>query len=111
MGPTDRAIRLHTGHLVLAMASVIAMLVIGLAYAGLAYAGRLQTFDQSRSSPQPVRTVDLNMVSAARELEPPLERLFTDAADRRLAAQSLFDFILSERNSGYSLPNVGTILR
>ena len=89
---TDRTGGLHTGHIVLALTSVVAMLVIG-----LAYAGRLQTSRQ-----QPVRVIDLNTVSSSKELEPILERP---------AAQALFDFIQDVRQEGRVLPNVGAILK
>ena len=89
---TDRTGRLHTGHIVLALTSVVAMLVIG-----LAYAGRLQTSRQ-----QPVRVIDLNTVSSSKELESILERP---------AAQALFDFIQDVRQEGRVLPNVGAILK
>jgi len=75
------------------------MLVIG-----LSYAGRLRTVDSSRSS-----VVDLNTVSASSELEPLFEHLYANPAERRTAAQSLFDYILSKRHAGESLPNVGAI--
>jgi cell division protein FtsW (lipid II flippase) len=102
----DRAPHLRTGHFILALTSLVAMLVIA-----FAYAGRTTTLGLSGSSQQRVRLIDLNTVSNAKELEPVLERLFAHPADRRFAAQSLFDFILSVRKAGDSLPNVGAILR
>jgi cell division protein FtsW (lipid II flippase) len=102
----DRAPHLRTGHFILALTSLVAMLVIA-----FGYAGRTTTLGLSGSSQQRVRLIDLNTVSNAKELEPVLERLFAHPADRRFAAQSLFDFILSVRKAGDSLPNVGAILR
>ena len=89
---TDRTGGLHTGHIALALTSVVAMLVIG-----LGYAGRIQTFRQ-----QPAHVIDLNSVSSSKELEPLLERQ---------TAQALFDFIQEVRQEGRVLPNVGAILK
>jgi cell division protein FtsW (lipid II flippase) len=83
---------LHTGHIVLALTSVVAMLIIG-----LAYAGRIQTSPQ-----QPAHVIDLNTVSSSKELEPLLDRK---------AAQALFDFIHDVRKEGKELPNVGAVLK
>src|SRR5262249_57544439 len=58
-----------------------------------------------------VSIVNLNSVSDSKDLEPMLERLFANPTDRRFAAQGLFDFILSVRKAGASLPNVGAVLR
>jgi cell division protein FtsW (lipid II flippase) len=84
--------RFHTGHLVLALTSVVAMLIIG-----LAYAGRTQTSTQQTS-----RVIDLNTVSSSKELEPLLDRP---------ASQALFEFIQDVRKEGGGLPNVGAILK
>jgi cell division protein FtsW (lipid II flippase) len=97
----DGAAHLHIGHFLLAVTSILAMFVIG-----LAYGGRI-----SRSSQQPVSLVNLNSVTDSKELEPMLERLFANPTDRRFAAQGLFEFILSVRKAGASLPNVGAVLR
>src|SRR5262249_59975485 len=78
---THRTGGLHTGHILLALTSVVAMLVIG-----LAYAGRIQT-----SLQQPAHVIDLNTVSSSKELEPLLERP---------AAQDLFNFIQDVRKAG-----------
>src|SRR5262245_17474516 len=88
----DSTGRLCTGYLVWALTSIVAMLVIG-----LAYAGRLQT-----SLQKPAHVIDLNAVSSSKELEPLVERP---------AAQDLFDFIHDVRKAGGVLPNVGAILK
>src|SRR5262249_27046085 len=102
----EGAAHLHTGHFLLAVTSIVSLLVIA-----FAYAGRTSMLGLSGSSQQHVRLMDLNTVSNSKELEPVLERLFANPADRRFAAQGLFDFILSVRKAGDSLPNVGAILR
>src|SRR5215510_15930263 len=104
---SDREFRyLRRGHFTLALTSLVAMLVIA-----FAYAGRISTLGLSDSSQQRVRLANLNTVTDSKELEPVLERLFANPVDRRSAAQNLFDFILSVRRTGDSLPNVGTILK
>src|SRR5262245_37482740 len=102
----DRAAHVHIGHFLLAMTSLVAMLLIG-----LAYAGRTSTSGLTGSSQRPVLFTNLNTVSDSKELEPSLEHLIANPTDRRFAAQSLFDFILSVRKAGVSLPNVGAILK
>src|SRR5215468_10700064 len=89
---TERTGALHAGHIVLALTSLVAMLVIG-----LAYAGRIQT-----SLQQPAHVIDLNTVSSSKELELLLEHQ---------PAQDLFDFIHDVRKEGRELPNVGAVLK
>jgi cell division protein FtsW (lipid II flippase) len=76
----------------LALTSVVATLVIG-----LAYSGRILTSPQ-----QPAHVIDLNTVSSSRELEPLLDRQ---------AAEALFDFIQDVHKAGGVLPNVGVVLK
>jgi cell division protein FtsW (lipid II flippase) len=87
---THRTGGLHTGHIVLALTSVVAMLVIG-----LAYAGRINTQSVAH-------VINLNTVPSSKELEPLLEHQ---------TAQDLFDFIQDVRKAGGVLPNVGAVLR
>src|SRR5690348_3448145 len=89
---TKRTGGLHNGHIVLALTSLAAMLVIG-----LAYAGRIQMSQQ-----QPAHVIDLNTVSSSKELEPLLEHQ---------AALALFDFIQGVRKEGRELPNVGAVVK
>ena len=93
------------GHLLLALTSVVGMLVLG-----LAHAGRLSAYGLSRSSQQAGQVTNLNTVSDSKQLEPLLERLSLNAADRGFAAQNLFRFIRDLREAGDTLPNVGAIL-
>src|SRR5262250_139772 len=102
----DSVAHLRMGHFMLALTCLVAMLVIA-----FAYAGRISTLGLFESSQERVRLSDLNTVTDSKELEPVLERLFANPVDRRFAAQGLFDFILSVRKAGGSLPNVGTILK
>jgi cell division protein FtsW (lipid II flippase) len=102
----DAKARLRSGHGLVAITSIVAMLVLV-----LAYSGRLATFGLNPTSGQSGRVINLNTVSAANELEPLFARVFTSPADQRFAAQGLFDFLASERNAGQVLPNVGVIAR
>src|SRR5262245_45356698 len=90
--------RLRSGHLLLALTSVVAMLVLGSAYSG-----------RSIKSSNLTNVTNLNAVSDSKQLDPLFEHLYADSAERRAAAQSLFKFIDSIRKSGDSLPNVGAI--
>jgi cell division protein FtsI/penicillin-binding protein 2/cell division protein FtsW (lipid II flippase) len=76
-----------------------------------AYQGQRSTSDLLRSSQRGVQVTNLNNVSDPKELEPVLEHLFVNPADRQFAAQGLFDFLDSARKAGRSLPNVGAILK
>jgi cell division protein FtsW (lipid II flippase) len=93
--------RFHFGHLLLALTSIVSMSVIA-----LTYVGRLHAFD---ASAQPAQTINLNGVTASKELEPALDRVFTDIADRQFAAHALFDFVRAARDGGNMIPNVGAI--
>ncbi len=75
---------------------------------GLAYAGRLRAFD---ATAQPPQTINLNAVTESKELDPALERVFTNVSDRQFAAHALFDFVRATRDAGDMLPNVGAILK
>ena len=55
-------------------------------------------------------TIDLNAVTRSSELVPLFAPIFTDESDRRSAATQLHQFILSRRERGETLPNVGAIL-
>jgi cell division protein FtsI/penicillin-binding protein 2/cell division protein FtsW (lipid II flippase) len=76
----------------------------------LAYEGRRTTSNLRGSSQPGIHLTNLNNVTDRQELEPVLEHLFVDPADRQSAAQGLFEFIQSVRKAGGSLPNVGAIL-
>jgi cell division protein FtsW (lipid II flippase) len=92
-------------HLVLAITSVVAVLAIGLAYGGRLAAQRHTESSQHRSQP-----TNLNLVTDSRDLEPLFHSIFSSAHDRRVAAERVVEFILSERKAGNTLPNVGAIL-
>jgi cell division protein FtsW (lipid II flippase) len=98
------ASRLPTfAHLLLPMTSVVALLAIGLSYAGTAHTAGL------RWPGGVTPAVNLNEVGDAAALERALEPRFANAADRRLAAQALFDFVRARRDADGDLPNVGTL--
>jgi len=92
---TKGTARFHRGHALLALTSIVGMLVIG-----LAYAGRISESAVPQSSAQARPVTDLNTVSDSKKLEPALEPLFPNAADRRFAAQGLFGFIRAARDAG-----------
>ena len=100
---TRQTPRLYIGYLLLALTTLVAMLGLR-----LAYLGRMAALNTGTSINTPI---NLNTVSAAHELEPLFDRLRANASDRQLAANTLFEFILSERNAGQTLPNVGAIAR
>ncbi len=103
---TTAAARFRYGHGLLALTSIIALAIVG-----LAYVGRFAAFDESRDLSRPARTVDLNALSTTAELEPALSVVFANPEDRRLAAQGLFDFVVARRTDGQVLPNVGILAR
>ena len=102
----DNGRRLGERHLVLVITSILAALAIG-----LSYSGRLAAQRHAEASRQAVRLTNLNAVTDSQELEPLFDPIFTNALDRRFAAERLLEFILSVRGAGDSLPNVGAILR
>src|SRR5437762_8869474 len=95
--------RIDLAALSMAATSCVAMLAIA-----LAYAGRMNVFE-SVGHAAAAAPVDLNTVADARPLERAMETVFSDANDRRLAAQRLFRFLGDERQKTRPLPNVGAI--
>ena len=102
---TDRARRLDARHAVLAATSMFAVLAIT-----LALVGRVKADGAADRSQPAVAAVNLNAVTDSSELVPVLAAVFTDASDRRSAATHLYRFIVSQRERGERLPNVGAIL-
>ena len=88
---------------VLFITSVVAVFAIA-----LSYGGRLGAQRHGAASRQ-VRPVNLNTVTDSQELDRLFDPIFTSARDRQLAGQRVLEFILSVRNSGDSLPNVGAL--
>jgi cell division protein FtsW (lipid II flippase) len=103
---TDTSRRLSERHLVLVITSVVAALAIA-----LSYNGRLEAQQHAAASQQAVRPLNLNTVPDSRQLEPLFAPIFTNAVDRRFAAERVLELILSVRSAGGSLPNVGALLR
>ena len=91
----QRARTFGVSDLLIVATSLVALLAIG-----LAYAGRLRVFDASDTQHADVRTVDLNTVSNAAEIEPAMTANFANAADRRFAAVELLRFVEAERQAG-----------
>jgi len=80
--------RIGLSALTVAATSCVAMLAIG-----LAYAGRTNVFESAgRTVTAPL---NLNTVTDAGPLEAAMETVFSDASDRRLAAERLFRFYAS----------------
>ena len=88
--------------LLLVLASVVAVLAIGLSYVGRTRAGAFA------ASGEPV--VNLNALTEARDLERALEPAFSSVSDRRFAAAQLGAFVLALRKETGDLPNVGAIM-
>jgi cell division protein FtsW (lipid II flippase) len=95
--------RIDLAALSVAATSCVAMLAIA-----LAYAGRMSVFE-SVGRAAAAAPINLNTVADARPLEAAMETVFSDANDRRLAAQRLFRFLGDERQKTRPLPNVGAI--
>ena len=74
----------------------------------LAYAGRTNVFEHPGHAAA-AAPVNLNTVADARPLEAVMATVFSDANDRQLAAQRLFQFLGDERQKTRPLPNVGAI--
>lgn len=100
----ERAARISLPDLLLIATSCIAAVAIG-----LAYVGRIRAFDRTESARSSAQAVNLNTVTAAALLEPALGSVFTDENDRRFAARGLFRSLVSNRDQGRVLPNVGAI--
>jgi cell division protein FtsW (lipid II flippase) len=91
------------GHLLLPITSVVALLAIGLAYAGSVQTAGLR-WPAGTAAP-----VNLNTVTGTGPIERVLDARFTNAADRRLAAQGLVTFLVARRERGDTLANVGAL--
>jgi cell division protein FtsW (lipid II flippase) len=87
----------------IAATSLVAMMAIA-----LAYMGRMNVFDHSGQAAA-AAPVNLNTVADSRELEAVITTVFSDANDRQLAADRLFQFLGDERQKARLLPNVGAI--
>jgi cell division protein FtsW (lipid II flippase) len=91
--------------LLLLSTSLAGLLAIGLAYAGQRHRAAVSTEAGSA-----VRVTNLNAVADAGQLEPALDTVMTNPADRRFAARELFRFVAAGRDAGRRLPNVEAIL-
>jgi cell division protein FtsW (lipid II flippase) len=87
----------------IAATSCVAMLAIA-----LAYAGRTNVFERPGHA-EATAPINLNTVADARPLEAVMATVFSDANDRQLAAQRLFQFLGDGRQKTRPLPNVGAI--
>ena len=94
--------RIDVSALTVAATSCVAVLAIALAYAGRMYV--LERSGHTAAAP-----INLNAVADAGPLEAAMEAVFSDASDRRLAAERLFRFLADERQNARTLPNVGAI--
>jgi cell division protein FtsW (lipid II flippase) len=90
----------------LAAASCVAIVAVV-----LAATGRLQTLETAFATAPPGATVNLNGISSASQLEPPLSVVFADSATRQFAARELFRFVNERRRDSGPLPNVGAVAR
>ena len=87
----------------MAATSCVAMLAIA-----LAYAGRTNVFEHPGHAAA-AAPINLNTVVDAKPLEAAMATVFSDANDRQLAAQRLFQFLGDQRQKTGPLPNVGAI--
>ena len=87
----------------LPLTSLVAILAIG-----LAYGGRVRDL-AADSGGKAVRLTNLNAVSDARALEPPLARVLASPSERESAARALFDHVDTIRRSGNEVSNVGAL--
>lgn len=102
---THSARQLDARHAVLAATSLFAVLAITLAISGRVRADAFA----ARSQPA-TRPINLNAVKSSAELLPLLAPVIADPTDRQVAATRLAQFILSGRERGEELPNVGALL-
>src|SRR5256885_6025761 len=103
---TRRSTRVFSlSDLMMAATSGLALLAIA-----LAYTGRLRRFEAAETQHADIRTVNLNSVQNAAEIEPALAVIFPNPTDRRFAARELFRFIDSERTAGGEQSHVGAIM-
>jgi cell division protein FtsW (lipid II flippase) len=101
----QRLRRISRSELALAATSCLAVFAIL-----LAYLGRVTVLDQSEHARAAV-PVNLNTVGDAAALDAAMAAAFPDAAVRRAAADSLFRFLVDQRQQGRTLANVGAIAR
>ncbi len=96
--------RLSLRQTLLPLTSLVAMLAIA-----LAYGGRTRTMAAGGFAPRSATLTNLNAIGDARDLEAPLAAGFTNVSDRRFAARALSDYLISIRQDGKSLSNVGAL--
>lgn len=101
-GRVGRAASVAPFEIVLATASLAAVLLVTAAYAGAIRAPRTESQG---------RVVNLNTVAEAQSLEPVLERALPADGDRRLAAREVFAFLVPTDGVRRTVPNVGAIAR
>jgi cell division protein FtsW (lipid II flippase) len=90
---------------VLAATSFVAVVAIALSLSGRRAADAFGSTSAHRVPP-----VNLNAITGSAELLPLLTPAFTDPQARQIAATQLYQFILSRRERGAPLPNVGALL-
>jgi cell division protein FtsW (lipid II flippase) len=95
--------RFDLSALSVAATSCVAVLAIA-----LAYGGRMQLLESSGPAASSA-PINLNAPADEGRLESAMETVFSDASDRRLAAQRLFQFLVDSRLEARALPNVGAI--
>ena len=103
--------RLDARHAVLAATSLIAVFAIALSVSGRraadAFGERLDAGPVLLDRPEPV---NLNAITNAADLVPLLTPAIPEAGQRQATATQLFQFIVSRRERGEPLPNVGALL-
>jgi cell division protein FtsW (lipid II flippase) len=97
--------QLDVRHGVLAATSIVAVLAIALSLSGRRAADAFEDRTQSAAAP-----IDLNRITRAADLLPILAAAFPDLRERHTVATQLYQFVLSRRERGEPLPNVGALL-
>jgi cell division protein FtsW (lipid II flippase) len=97
--------RLRPDHLLLGLASLVAVLAIA-----LAYFGRVAPRPSAGTAATQSAVTNLNAVADPRELEALFAPVFANERDRRFASSQLFQFVRSIREAEGSVPNAGAVL-
>jgi cell division protein FtsW (lipid II flippase) len=97
--------QLDVRHAVLAATSIVAVLAIALSLSGRRAADAFEDRAQPGVAP-----VNVNAITSAADLLPVLSPAFADASEHQAAATQLYQFILSRRERGEPVPNVGALL-
>jgi cell division protein FtsW (lipid II flippase) len=97
--------RLDARHAVLAATSIVAVFAIV-----LSFSGRRAADAAAGRSGRTVPPINLNAIASSTELLPLLTPVFPEPYERQIAVRHLYQFVVSRREGGQPLPNVGALL-